>query len=170
MAKKVYINDAALIASVQRGSAGVWRWRNKVLRSMEFQAKKIAPVNNPLNAVHRGGVVGTYKASFDKDKRGSNGYVLRGRLWNYSPHAQYVEYGRSGSSARQVFSWALANRVPTAKGGIPFKNLTGFQGKQYRQPGVVYTWYHTNAREGQHVLARAGRATARIHGANWINT
>jgi hypothetical protein len=171
--KKVYISDGALIASVQHGSAGVWKWRNKLLRSTEHQAKKNARDRlemNPQNAMHRGGVVGTYLASFDKDKIGSNGWWIRGRVWNYAPHAYYVEHGRGPSKSRQVFSSTLRGWRPLPRGGMMIESLTGFEGVQYRTPGKVYTWYYTGSRRGKDILRDAGHEAARIHRATWIPT
>jgi len=84
----------------------VWRWREIAMRLAEFNAIAAAPVNNPLNAVHRGMRVGEYKRSFSTDRRGSNQYVLRFSLSNSAAHAKYVEDGNSATQRWMYFSWS----------------------------------------------------------------
>lgn len=87
----------------------LWNEVEKWLIETDYIAKATAPVNDPLNAMHRGGVVGIYKAGFRSRHtrtRTSIGFVYR----NVANHAIFVEKGRRASARPQVFSW-------TRKGG-----------------------------------------------------
>lgn len=73
--------------------------------------KKIAPENNPLNALHPGHLPpGVYKNSFTPPLSGpgSNQHQTMLVVRNDAPHAQVVEFGKPYVRARQVFSWAHA--------------------------------------------------------------
>ena len=116
--------------------APVLVWREQALAVARTTALALAPVNNVLNAKHRGGVVGTYKASIRVERTG-NQYGRGFRLGAYAPHAAIVENGRSASRKDQYFSW-------TAAGGIA-------------------RWYDsTGARDGDHVIERAADAAVAI--------
>lgn len=62
-----------------------------------------APRNSPLNERHRG-KDRPYAASFVSDLYG-NQFGSGFRVGNSSPHAIYVERGRTLSNKKQVFSW-----------------------------------------------------------------
>jgi hypothetical protein len=91
-----------------------------------------APVNNPLNATHRGGAVGEYKRSFSSSRLGSNQYNMRFTISNNAGHAKFVEEGRSASGRRQVFGWT--RNVP---------------------PGSVKEFSRTGRRAGKFIIRRA---------------
>lgn len=98
-------------ASVQFGLNGaprgpVWIYREFTMHAALVACVATAPVGNPLNAVHRGGVVGTYKASFHSDRKGSNQSGLRFSISNSADHAAIVEFGRRTVFADQYFSWS----------------------------------------------------------------
>jgi hypothetical protein len=120
--------------SVKRGLAAtpdtpLWIARDRWMYTTDLAAKAAAPVNNPLNALHRGGVVGTYAASFHARRTTSPtsiGFVYGNR----ANHASVVEWGRSASNRRQRFSWT-------------------------RYPGVIASYSRTRARDGDHVIADA---------------
>lgn len=116
----------------------VWRYRELSMHAALTACIAGAPVNDPLNAVHRGGVVGTYKASMRSDRIGSNQYQLRFNITNSAGHAGVVENGRAGSSKDQFFSWA---------GGV--------------NPGKPEWHRRTGAREGTHHIEETVRRVMR---------
>lgn len=89
-----------------------------------------SPKNKVANAMHRGGVVGTYKASWRTDRRGSNGSNVQGRLSNDADHAIIVEEGRSAAFKWQKFSWT-------------------------KWGGGIQSVRSTKARRGRHIAAKA---------------
>jgi hypothetical protein len=130
---KVDVTDIAIIEALNTPGGAIFAWRDKVGRDTTRIAIGLSPVNDVENAEHRGGVVGTYKASWTWDRIGSQGHTVRARVMNGSDHADIVEYGRRRSLAREVFSWT---------GHDPSGSISAhFAG--------------TSGRDGQHVLARA---------------
>lgn len=127
----VNIPEANIIAALNGPGGAVSLWRDRVAQSIVAEAIATAPVNNVLNALHRGGVVGTYKASFGW-ARGHQGnqHSVSAVVSNFSDHALYVELGRGPSDRTQVFSW------------------TGWGGQIRRVRA-------TRGRVGQHILERA---------------
>ena len=118
------------------GNAMARKWR----RTAVTTAKKLAPVNDPLDAMHRGGKVGTYKRSFKTDKIGTNGSYIRTSVKNTAGHAVFVEEGRRASKRTdQRFSWTKwGGRIQIAR--------------------------QTRGRDGNHVLAKALKAANRAVG------
>jgi hypothetical protein len=96
-----------------------------------------APTNNPLNAVHRGGVVGTYRAGIRMERTG-NQYGRGFKLIGTARHSDVVENGRSASNREQFFSWTRA-----------------------RPPGSMRWYTHTGARRGRRVLINAAERGVR---------
>lgn len=131
---RVVISDLLVIKALNTpgGSGGVWRWIEAVKRDTIKNAIRIAPTNDPLNAIHRGGVVGTYRASFRSDGRGSNGHFLRRSIYNTADHARIVEHGRRSTRGGrwEVFYWS-------------------------QHPGREIRTRGTSGRHGDHVLERA---------------
>ncbi len=87
------------------GGAPVENWRDNTMKAALAFAIAAAPVNNPLNARHRAGWVGEYKASMFTQRTGNS----RGRgfiLGNRAAHAVFVDFGRSASRKDQKFSWS----------------------------------------------------------------
>jgi len=84
--------------------APVLVWRERAMALALSTAIATAPVNNPKNAAHRGGVVGTYKASMHTRRTG-NQYGRGFNLSNTAHHAEIVEHGRSASNKDQYFGW-----------------------------------------------------------------
>jgi hypothetical protein len=124
------------VANAMNGTGGpVWRWREAAMGLALLNALATAPVNNPLNAQHRGGKVGEYRRSFNTSRIGSNQYQLRFTLSNTAGHAKYVEFGRSASNREQVFSWT--RNVP---------------------PGSIQRFQRTRSRPGKFIVERAVRA------------
>ncbi len=84
----------------------VREFREKCIAELKVTLPANAPVNNRLNAMHRGGVVGTYARSFKFDRMGSNQVGLQFTASNTAPHAKYVEMtSRRASKRYQTFSW-----------------------------------------------------------------
>jgi hypothetical protein len=134
----VHITDARIIQACNTPGGPVYEWRNKKEAEVLRVAYNLSPVNDPQNAQHRGGNVGTFRRSFVSRRTGNQhhvGFVVE----NFADHAIYVELGRSASSKRQVFSW-------TAWGGD------------------IRAVPATRRREGQHVLRRAVNAAS---GGDW---
>lgn len=111
--------------------APVWNWRELAANTALTTALALAPVNNPLNATHRGGRVGTYKAGIRMHRTG-NQYGLGFNISATAGHSRYVENGRSASSRPQRFGW------------------TG-----HRPPGAIWTVGRTRGRAGKKVIERS---------------
>ncbi len=129
---KINIKGSAIIRALNTPGGGVYEWRDRRATQILDICELSSPVNDPLNAVHRGGIVGTYKFGWRGDRRGSRGHHVIARIYNEAPHAVYVEEGRSASVELQTFSWtAWDGRIRTIGG-----HLGG----------------GTRAREGRHIL------------------
>jgi len=104
---KVDVDDLKVWRQCNRpgGTGGVGAYRDAWLSQAKTVAVASSPVNDPLNAVHRGGVVGTYKASWRVSHDAAPVWVAAGRLSNTADHAIIVEKGRSESRKPQLFSW-----------------------------------------------------------------
>jgi len=166
---KVRIDDKAIISALNTPGGGVYEWRDQIGQEVRSNAEGMAPINDPMNAEHRGGEVGTYKASFDFDRRGSSGHHVVARVLNTADHAIYVERGRSASWKMQIFSWTEWDGAIQRVGGpgkLPdmiqisrrrFRPLSrgerAYNARIGKMPKRVGD--HTNARAGQHILARA---------------
>jgi hypothetical protein len=121
------------VADQMNGVGGpVWRWREATMNLAMMNAVLSAPINNPLNATHRGGAVGEYKRSFSSSRLGSNQYQMRFTISNSAGHAKFVEEGRGASNRRQVFGWV--RNVP---------------------PGSIQEFSHTRGRPGKYIIRRA---------------
>jgi len=127
---EVHIEDRAIISALNTPGGAVSNWRNEIAREVTNVAIGTSPVNDVLNAQHRGGKVGEFKASWGWDSVGSNGHRVRATIYNGARHAEYVEEGRSASFRRQRFSW------------------TGWGGDIRDVPS-------TRGRFGKHILRRA---------------
>jgi hypothetical protein len=135
---RVRINTATVRAGLANPTAPLWRARDAWMFDSFGAAFATAPVNDPLNAVHRGGVVGTYQASFRARRLsnlGSEGF----KLSNVSDHAAVVEFGRRPSTKPQTFSWTR----------------TGGQIRRYKR---------TSGRDGEHIMADAVQYGLAVNG------
>jgi hypothetical protein len=101
---RVDIKDALIISALNRPGGGVNDWRNGTEEQLLARCYATSPVNDRLDAVHRGGVVGVYKASWVTRRQG-NGHRVGFQIENFSDHAIYVEEGRGPSHKFQTFSW-----------------------------------------------------------------
>lgn len=167
----VKISDRAIISALNTPGGDIYRWRDEVTREVWATAIATAPINNPLNAVHRGGVVGQYKAGFDWDRRGSSGHHTVGRVTNSVDYAIYVELGRSESRKLQIFSWtAWGGDIRRVGGPKPVQQRDDGRHLFFNRPlspgELAYNdridvqlprWMGegTNARAGQHILRNA---------------
>ena len=114
---RVHIDKAALVTALTAPGGIVNNWSEVTGRKIVSQATRTSPVNNPLNALHRGGVVGTYKASWGFDMSGTNQYRTRVKVYNTADHAHWVEHGRDRSHGYEVFTWQHAYHLDAIHGG-----------------------------------------------------
>lgn len=136
---RVFISDTLVIKALntETGSGGVARDLNKTVKSILLRARAKAPVNKAADAVHRGGVRGTYAASFVRKRQGY-GHILVREVWNTAPHAIYVEKGLRSTKF-----------APGTKGGRwETFSWTQTGGRIESHPG-------TGARSGRHILEEA---------------
>ena len=101
---RVKISDATVISALNTPGGDVNEWRTEVEREVLEGVFLASPINDVLNAVHRGGAVGEFKASWVTRRQG-NGHRVGFQIENFSDHAIYVEEGRSASTKFQEFSW-----------------------------------------------------------------
>ena len=127
---EVHVTDRAIISACNTPGGPVFEWRDMIGKEVTIHAMSISPINDVLNAQHRGGVVGEFIRSWGWDRVGSNGHTVRATVYNGADHAVYVEEGRSESRKWQTFSWS-------------------------RWGGGVQTTDYTGPRPGKHVLRRA---------------
>jgi len=132
---KVKITDHAIITALNTPGGAVYEWRDNVGRRILDICELSSPVNDVLNAMHRNGVVGTYKFGWRGDRRGSRGHRMVARIYNEAGHAWYVEYGRTASTKVQTFSWTKWHGQTRTIGGETEHGLTG-----------------TGPRRGRHIL------------------
>lgn len=142
-----HVHDRLLVRSLAVGSGGVGKWRTVTTRVLLAECIATAPVGNPLDALHRAEKPGRYKAAFRSDHRGTKGKRFIGRVTNNAPHARYVEEGRGASGKPQFFSWS---RIPGSA------------------DWYVPDWFdRTRAREGLHIMEKAGERIALRRHAAW---
>ena len=131
---RVHITDAAIIAACNTSGGPVHRWADVRMRLVAAEAHARAKPNDPLNAAHRGGIVGVYKASWATNLH-TAGHKVGWSVFNLAPHAVYAEEGRGPSFKRQTFSW-----------------------RGFTPPGATRTVSHTRGHDGQHALRDATNA------------
>ncbi len=174
VASRVYISDTLVVKAMNEGgSGGVADDLNKTMKRVRLRAVMTSPVNNPMDATHRGGGVGTYSRSFKRHRWGNGKLILRG-LYNDAPHAVIVEKGRRSTSFAEMV-WAMdvwpghyiTNKDGTrdfstrytywAQGGMHSfgKQWERFGWKGARVPGSILWYAGTRGRAGQHVLENA---------------
>lgn len=145
MAKvKVNVTDVAIISAVNTPGGAVHEWRDQVAEAIVQRARLNSPINDVLNAVHRGGAVGEYLASWETSTVGSNQHRVRAVISNFSDHAVYVEYGR-----RSTIGSTRPERYSTVGGA--FIASTG----TFTPPGEIIVSRGTQGFDGQHVLRDA---------------
>lgn len=113
----VTCTDALIISALNTPGGAVHEWRDDVMERIVAHARATSPVNHPMNAAHRGGLVGTYAAGWHTSRAGSNGHRVRATITNDSDHAVFVEYGRQPSHGYERFSWVVAGGMVTARHG-----------------------------------------------------
>jgi hypothetical protein len=173
---RVYISDTLIIKACNTpgGSGGVADDLNRTAKRTLQRAQALAPVNNPLNAVHRGGKVGTYKKSFKRYRRG-NGHILFRAIYNDAPHAVFVEKGRKSTSFAEkiqalrsvafIGHYHWDERAGALDYSIRYTYWkdqglgTGWErfswARDKRVPGAIRWYPGTRGREGRHVLETA---------------
>jgi hypothetical protein len=104
----VKVTPASILRATNTPGGPAFEWRDETAEAVVALAVAKSPINDPLNALHRGGQVGTYAASWHWDRQGSNGFELKARVYNTSDHAVQVEYGRGRSGGYERFTWAAA--------------------------------------------------------------
>jgi hypothetical protein len=129
---RVTINDFAIIQALNTPGGAVYEWRDDIAQEIARDAREKSPVNPALNAVHRGGLRGTYKAGWAWTPLGSNQHLVRAYIYNESDHAYYVEFGRGKSGSPERFSWVKwGGKVKTMRGGT-----SGWKGKHILRDAV----------------------------------
>lgn len=129
---RVEIRDATIISALNTPGGAVFRWRDETEEKVLAVAYATSPVNDPLNALHRGGVVGEFKQSW-VTRRYGNQHRVGFAIENFSDHADIVEFGRFRSFGHETFAWT-----------------------EHTPPGEIDTHPHgTAGRLGRHVLQRA---------------
>jgi hypothetical protein len=163
-AVNVQVSDRAIITALNTPGGDVYKWRDEIAREVRAQAIATTPVNDPMNAEHRGGTVGRIKGSWEWDRRGSSGHHTIGRVSSDQDHAIYVELGRSSSSKMQIFSWSEYGGAIVRVGG-PVKQSASALGRPLSRGELAFNerigklpkriGKSTGAREGRHILSRA---------------
>jgi len=156
----VYVSDKAIITVLNTPGGDVFRFRNNIGEDIAQEARRLSPVNNPLNAMHRGGKVGEFKRSWFWTPQGSNQHQVRAVIYNESDHAVYVEEGRRSSRASQTFSWTHFTATGAISGRVSQKNLKARSPRVKgsgppKGGGAIRTVQFTGARRGKHVLKNA---------------
>lgn len=144
---KVLIRSSDIIRALNTPGGAVREFVDEVTNDTFVYAVDSSPVNDPLNAQHRGGVVGTYAASWGTDRRGSRGHRVIGRVFNTADHALFVEEGRGP---------AFTPIVKGVGGGQRF-SWTVWGGRIRKVP-------YTGARGGRHVLRNAFDLAKKMNG------
>jgi hypothetical protein len=147
-ATRARIDDAALRRQLfgVGGTGGVAAYRDALAGEILQQGRAWSPVNDPLNALHRGGVVGTYKKSW-KAATAVAGWSATAQAGNTARHTVYLEFGRKESKKPQKFSWKK----------FPQKKVFWFVGRKF-------SWFErTRARPGRAIVQYAVRSAAARH-------
>lgn len=144
---RVDIKDAYIISALNTPGGAVHNWRNDTEEQLLIRCFETSPVNDVLDAVHRGGIVGEYQRSW-VTRRYGNQHRVGFAIENFADHAIFVEEGRSASTKVQRFSWSE-------------------WGGDIRVVG--FPWgTGTKRRDGQHVLRNATNAVlARTTGGSY---
>ena len=101
----VDVSDIAIISALNTPGGGVFRWRDDTATDIIRIAMMRSPVNDVFDALHRGGIVGTYIRAWGYDRTGSNGHRVRATIYNGAAHADIVEFGRRRSHKEETFAW-----------------------------------------------------------------
>jgi hypothetical protein len=136
---EVKIHQHDLIAATTAPGGSIYEWRDDAAEEIVRVARATAPVSNPLNRQHRKwDPGGRFAAGFDWGRGGGNQYVSRAIIVNYTPHAEYVEFGRPPNRGRKMtFSWARSYIVP---------------------PGEVFSVTAVRGYDARHTLRNAANA------------
>jgi len=128
---RVKIDEHAIIQALNTPGGGVVDWLAEQGELVKEEAEAIAPINDEMDAQHRGGVVGLYAAAFDTNLTDYGSRRPKVHIFNDMEYAIYVEEGGPGASGtKQSFSW------------------TGWEGE-------IRKTYNQRGYPGRHVLRRA---------------
>ena len=101
----VDITSFGIISVLNTPGGDVFNWRDRIANEIVNLCRENSPTNKRANAMHRGGVTGSFKASWRWDRVGSNGDEVKAFIENWAGHAVYVELGRGASHGYEKFSW-----------------------------------------------------------------
>lgn len=108
MPVRVQVFEALIIRSAQspHGSLGTYQYMDALMEATLLNARRLAPIGDPLDRLHDEKYVGFYQASFRADRLGSNGHRVRRTIYNMAPYASVVEKGRHSTrgKTRETFS------------------------------------------------------------------
>jgi hypothetical protein len=136
---EVNVSNTAIITALNTPGGAVFNWRDRVAIDLVNTVYAKSPVNNPLNAMHRGGRVGIFKRSWNWSRIGSNGHTVRAVIYNSARHAEFVEEGRGPAVGKwQTFSWR-------------------------KWGGDIAEVRNTRGRPGHHILARTAPVVVARH-------
>ncbi len=108
----VKINSRSVSRGIATPGGVLWEWRDTTGNQIKRFAQGLSPVNDPLDAAHRAGVVGRYKAAWVKTNGTASLSKLSVNVTNLAEHASVVEYGRNGSRKMQFFASRASGGVP----------------------------------------------------------
>lgn len=137
MAARTTITTATVYKALHTPGGNVQQFATRVGRSATGKARQWSPTNDVYSAMHRGGVVGTYKASWYSKRIQGNQHASKIEVGNRANHAIFVEEGRMPSWRRQAFTW----RFGPSRRGYPW---------MYVGPGRRFK--KTRGRAGRHIL------------------
>jgi hypothetical protein len=154
---QVEISSAAIITALNTPGGAVRNWSEATARRIRVRAIALTPVNNPLNAIHRGGKVGEMKAGWRFNNIGTNGHRVRATIFNIADHAYWVEFGRDRSFKREVFTWQHAYVRTRTRRASNSRRLGRYKVTKQRieMGGWVYAPNGTGGYKGKAVLLNA---------------
>lgn len=178
------INAVSIFKALNLPGQPVNDYCREVALEVARLAKLKAPINNVLNAGHRGGKVGTYHDSFIIARSPVGG--LREVTYyaaNRARHAFIVERGKPYVRKRQVFTWehAVGNPKRVGSRGAKGRFVTTGQGRpaysRPKKPGalvstpVVHAWGYKSVynptpapRRGHRTMEDAATTVAKKRG------
>lgn len=142
------ISTARVYSALHTPGGPVREWVKDRAEEIKTVAEMRSPVNHPLNALHRGGKVGIYKASWYTRFSGTNQHGTMFEVGNRANHAIFVEDGRRAAYAWQRFSWRKAQYAGPRKGS----NREWYVDPRPGRSKFFVTTNLTNARPGRKIL------------------
>lgn len=99
------VTQRTIVTAINTPGGIVYEWRDERAKAIRDRGRVKSPVNKKGNAMHRGGVTGTYRRMWRWERGRASTVVLRAVIRNRADHATYVEFGRRMSREYQKFSW-----------------------------------------------------------------